>query len=114
MTNRRRDDRRSPEAEQYRKWYKSDRWKRTRKQHMSEHPLCARCLKRGRLVAADVVHHVTPHRGDKELFFNGPFESSCFSHHDSDAQQEEKLGYSCEVGADGFYVDPRHPSNRAY
>jgi hypothetical protein len=62
-----------------------------------------------------VVHHLDPHRGNEELFFDPTnLASSCKPHHDSDEQSEERLGYSREVGPDGYYVDPRHPSNRTY
>jgi hypothetical protein len=72
-------------------------------------------LQRGRIVEATVVHHKRPHHGDLDLFFDpANLESLCAPHHDSHAQQEERLGYSCEIGADGYYLDPLHPSNRTY
>lgn len=36
-----------------------------------------------------VVHHVEPHKGDLDLFFNGRKETLCPDHHDIEAQQEE-------------------------
>jgi hypothetical protein len=113
MSNRRGDDRRSPEAAVYRKLYKGARWQRIRRQQLAEHPLCERCLKLKpqRLTPATVVHHLEPHHGDETKFFGGPFQSLCAPHHDSDAQSEERLGYSREVGVDGWPSDPRHPAN---
>jgi 5-methylcytosine-specific restriction enzyme A len=105
-------DRRSPEAQLYRKLYKTARWQRLRERQLAEHPLCERCLKRRRVTAATVVHHVEAHRGDTFKFFGGPFESSCAECHDRDAQSEERIGYSREIGADGWPVDPRHPQHR--
>jgi hypothetical protein len=106
-------DRRSPEAERYRKLYKTALWARIRKQRLTEQPLCERHLKRDELVPATVVHHVEAHKGDPVKFFGGPFESICKPCHDSDAQQEERIGYSPEIGADGWPTDPRHPFNKA-
>lgn len=112
-TRRRQDDRRSPEAAAYRKLYKSMRWQRIRKHQLAEHPLCERCLKMPtkRVTPATVVHHVEPHNGDHAKFFGGPFESLCAPHHDGDAQSEERLGYSRQIGDDGWPIDARHPIN---
>jgi len=66
-----------------------------------------------RLTPADVVHHVKEHKGDPTLFCDpANLESICKPHHDADAQSEERLGYSSEIGADGWPCDPRHPANQ--
>lgn len=109
----RRDDRRSPEAAAYRKLYKSQRWQTLRRLQLSKHPLCTRCLngEPRRLTPATVVHHKREHKGDPALFFDpSNLESLCAPHHDRDAQSEERLGYSREIGLDGYPVDPRHPA----
>ena len=35
-------------------------WQRTRKAYAEEHPLCEECLKAGRLVPVEQVHHIRP------------------------------------------------------
>ena len=35
-------------------------WKRIRKQYAEAHPLCEECLKAGRAVTMDEVHHILP------------------------------------------------------
>lgn len=35
-------------------------WKRIRDRYAAEHPLCERCLEKGRLTAMDEVHHLIP------------------------------------------------------
>lgn len=70
-------------------------------------------MSEGKLTRATVVHHVNQHRGDPVLFYNGPFQSLCKPHHDSDAQQEERRGYSLAIGNDGWPTDPNHPANRS-
>ncbi len=71
------------------------------------------CAKAGVKTPARVVDHIKRHRGDRRLFFGGPFQSLCKHCHDSTKQRMERLGYSNEIGADGLPVDPRHPFNRA-
>lgn len=98
-------DQRSPEAAEYRRLYKTARWQRIRAHQLAEHPLCARCLKVGRIEPATTVHHVEPHRGDEAKFFGGPFESLCKPHHDSDAQSEERGGTPRQtIGPDGWPI----------
>jgi hypothetical protein len=66
-----------------------------------------------KLTPATVVHHIEPHKGDEVMFFDpANLESSCKPHHDGDAQSEERMGYSTEVGADGWPIDTKHPANR--
>lgn len=121
-------DRRSAEAQRYRRLYKTARWKRTRGVHLAKQPICQACLKRG--IVNDgartpdggfqsnprrrflVVHHVEPHKGDEDLFFNGPFETLCPDDHDKYEQQREVRGYSSETGEDGWPTDHRHPANK--
>jgi hypothetical protein len=105
-------DRRSSTALRYRQLYKTAQWSSIRKQQLSEHPLCARHLSRSLIVPATVVHHKEPHRGDRERFFSGPFESLCKACHDGPTQSAERLGYSNEIGDDGWPVDAKHPANR--
>lgn len=109
-----RDDR-SEEAKVYRRRYKTARWRSIRASQLSHHPLCALCLKAGRVTPATVCDHIDPHRGDEDNFWSGPFQSLCdqapWRCHSSKKQQQEAIGYSTEVGADGLPTDPAHPWN---
>jgi 5-methylcytosine-specific restriction protein A len=106
-------DYRSDEAKAYRRIYKTARWQATRLGQLRAHPLCKRCLSRGKIATATVCHHVDKDsKADPSTFFNGPFESLCAPCHDSGAQSEERLGFSNEIGVDGWPVDDRHPMNR--
>ena len=49
------------------------------------------------VVAASVCDHIVPHKGNKELFFAGPFQSLCKKCHDGTKQRLEKSG---EFGCD--------------
>lgn len=62
--------------------YGSD-WRDARLAFLADHPLCAQCEREGRLTGADVVDHITPHRGDAGLFWDeGNWQSLCKRCHD--------------------------------
>lgn len=105
---------RSEEAKAYRKLYKTVAWKRLRERHLYNEPLCRFCQKAGRIVPAEAVDHIKPHRGDKTLFHDpNNLQSLCAVHHSASKQLEEKRGYSNEIGLDGRPVDENHPANRS-
>lgn len=64
------------------------------------------CLREDIVTTATVCDHIDPHRGDPERFWNGPFQSLCKPHHDSDKQQAEN------ESADRGAGQPRHPLPR--
>jgi 5-methylcytosine-specific restriction enzyme A len=100
-------------AAEYHGLYKRAIWLRTRKRKLQEKPLCERCEAKGFVRAANVVNHRVPHKGDLNLFLDWDnLESVCKECHDSTIQSEERLGYSKEIGIDGWPVDPRHPAIR--
>lgn len=65
-------------------------WRRARLGHLAAHPLCVECECGGMIVAASVVDHVTPHRGDMALFWDpNNWQSLCKPCHDSWKQSQE-------------------------
>lgn len=69
------------------------RWQRERKAFLSrpENVLCVMCKAEGRTVAAQVVDHITPHKGDETLMWDqANWQPLCKPHHNSDKQLEEK------------------------
>lgn len=101
------------QAEQpWRAWYNSKRWYRLRHHQLAAHPLCAFHHSRGEIVAAAVVDHVDPHRGDETKFWLGPFQSLCKACHDGAKKRIEIVGFDKAVGPDGWPLDPHHPANR--
>ncbi|MCG8990866.1 HNH endonuclease [Laribacter hongkongensis] len=49
------------------------------------------CLAEGRTVAATVVDHITPHRGDQRLFWDSSnWQPLCASCHSGAKQREER------------------------
>jgi hypothetical protein len=62
---------------------------------------------------AEVVDHITPHKGDTDLFHDPDnWQSMCKPCHDSLKAQIESRGYHSGGDASGFPSDPNHPFNR--
>jgi len=83
------DARRLAESET-RKLYKLKRWYALRDRQLRAEPLCRLCESEGRITPATVCDHVTPHRGDVDRFWAGPFQSLCKPCHDGAKQREEQ------------------------
>ena len=92
-------DARRRASKPWRRWYKHAAWQAIRAAHLAGEPLCRRCQAEGLTVAAEVVHHVEPHRGDYAKFMAGPFESLCTAHHNREAHSEEMQAESAKVGS---------------
>ena len=83
-------DRQRPSAA--RRGYGS-RWRRARAAFLAQHPLCAACRALGRVVAATVVDHCEPHRGDRTLFFDeANWAALCKQCHDAKTAREGRWG----------------------
>jgi 5-methylcytosine-specific restriction protein A len=93
----------------WQKLYKCARWQRMRRLQLRLYPLCAKCESNGIVNAAEVVHHVHPHKGDYKLFYFSKLESLCKHCHDGITQQQERYGYCNDIGVDGWPIDDRHP-----
>ena len=66
------------------------RWQKASKAFLRRHPLCAECGRRGRYVAATVVDHITPHRGDSKLFWDeSNWQPLCKRCHDQKTGRED-------------------------
>ena len=65
-------------------------WQKAREAWLRKHPLCTRHEARGEIVAATVVDHIRPHRGDRELFWDGTnWQSLCKRCHDVKTASED-------------------------
>ena len=70
---------RKPQANrpQYMSLYNNRRWRAKSLAQRQDQPLCAHCLRDGKLTPATVADHVQVHRGDPVLFWSGELESLC-------------------------------------
>ena len=46
------------------------KWRKARARFLRDNPLCKDCLDVGKVIAATVVDHITPHRGNVVLFWD--------------------------------------------
>ena len=71
-------------------------WRKARLVYLGENPLCVRCGDRGFVIAAEVVDHVVPHKGNRDLFWDrANWQALCKPCHDWKTLTED-------VGSDGF------------
>ena len=89
------------------------RWRKLRDAVLATHPLCSFCSRFGLTVAAEVVDHIDPHRGDPAKFWDrGNLQTLCSSCHNSQKQRMEKGGPMLGCDVSGWPVDPNHAWNK--
>ena len=94
-------------------YYSTAEWKRLRRSQLQAKPFCAYCLQLEIKIPATIVDHVTPHKGNKALFFNPlNLQSLCKTCHDSAKQRLEKSGSLKGSNASGIPLDPFHHWNQ--
>ena len=96
--------------DEYHHLYDRQRWRNKRNGlriiHLRNHPLCVMCDHDGFVIAATVVDHINPHKGDERLFFDPlNLQSLCKRHHDSDKAFMEINGYRKGCDDDGNPYD---------
>lgn len=86
----------------------NSRWRKASKMFLKEHPLCEceECVKYGRLKTANVVHHIVPHRGNYELFWDDrnwqAMNKRC---HDRHTFRETRKGINNKMSWEGYRFD---------
>lgn len=71
---------------------------------LAAEPLCRMCTDEGKTTSATIADHVTPHKGDERLFWDGELQSLCKRHHDSDKARIEAGRAPITYGEDGWPV----------
>lgn len=67
------------------------KWQKARERFLKKNLLCVYCQRDDRVTAANVVDHITPHRGDQKLFWReSNWQALCSSCHSSVKQREEQ------------------------
>jgi 5-methylcytosine-specific restriction protein A len=68
------------------------RWDEQALAYRRQYPLCAGCEAIGKVVAAEVVDHIVPHKGDATLMWDrANWQSACGWHHDVVKQRLEHM-----------------------
>jgi 5-methylcytosine-specific restriction enzyme A len=81
-------------------FYNTAAWRQLRSHQLAVEPLCRMCFAEGRTTAANTVDHITPHRGDPDLFWAGSFQSLCATCHSRFKQSQESGGVKHLTGCD--------------
>lgn len=67
------------------------KWRKARCRYLKAHSLCVRCREHGKLVKAEVVDHITPHRGNEVLFWDeSNWQALCKRCHDKKTMTEDR------------------------
>lgn len=78
-----------PIRRRHENWYGWD-WQQLRNGFISQYPICVLCLCRGRTNQANVVDHVTPHKGTEALRLDWDnLQPLCYRCHDVDKASTE-------------------------
>ena len=82
------------------------KWRRSRTYFLAAHPLCVMCEREGFITAASVVDHITPHKGNPDLFWSrSNWQPLCAAHHNRDKQSIERGGRPRQaIDSDGWPV----------
>ena len=85
------------------------RWRKIRKQFLTENPLCVMCEEEGKITPATELDHIVRHKGCAELFFDVEnLQSLCSLCHRSTKSQIERSGIVKGHKANGEPIDPGH------
>ena len=90
------------------------RWRKARRQFLTENPLCVMCEEEGRATPAIELDHIVRHDGNSELFWDSEnnWQGLCAFHHRSTKAQMERSGIVKGNRADGTPIDPGHYWNQ--
>jgi 5-methylcytosine-specific restriction endonuclease McrA len=92
--------------------YRTKRWSKLRAAHLALQPLCVMCQQYGEVEDATIVDHITPHRGNMDLFWSGPFQSLCETCHNRHKKMQESGGRLMGCDAMGIPIDTNHLWNQ--
>ncbi len=89
------------------------RWRKIRKQFLTENPLCVMCTDEGKVTPAVELDHIVRHKGNAELFYDlDNLQGLCAHHHRSVKAQMERSGVVRGSKTDGTPIDPGHYWNQ--
>jgi len=95
------------------KRYHSQRWRKAAKFFLSVNALCVFCERVGRIKPATIVDHITPHRGDDNLFWDqSNWQALCATCHSRHKQIKEKSGMLIGCDITGSPFDKDHHWNK--
>ena len=90
------------------------RWQKARVTFLRSNPLCVICNQGGKTTPATVVDHITPHKGDQDLFWDSQnnWQALCTNCHNSYKKRLEMSGKVIGCTSSGEPLDRNHPWNK--
>ena len=75
----------------------SNVWLKSAKLFLTQHPLCAECLRQGKTTPATEVDHIVPHKGNQKLFWDSQnWQALCHECHSrKTATEDGGFGRKC-------------------
>lgn len=99
---------------EYHHLYNTAAWRKARIAFLSANPLCRMHGELGKMMVANIVDHIKPHKGDLSLFWDqGNWQALCKHCHDSHKHAQETSGLLRGAGLDGIPLDRNHPWHAA-
>ena len=81
-------------------------WTKASKGFLAHHPLCVGCAALGLVVAAELVDHIEPHKGNKLKFWDkANWQPCCRWHHDVVKQKLERMWLSGSINVLSLRLD---------
>lgn len=66
------------------------KWRKESKMYLQANPLCVHCQQQGKIVLAECVDHIVPHKGNMRLFWDvSNWQSLCNSCHSRKTVKED-------------------------
>lgn len=96
---------RTEESKSYSKLYKKARWINERAWFLRNNPLCVFCKHDGIATGADVVDHITPHKGNLDLFWDQKNWQPLCNHHHNSTKQAMERNTRPATGLDGWPLE---------
>jgi len=93
-------------------WYHTTRWRKASRLFLRrpENVFCKICLKHGKHTVATVVDHITPHKGNYDLFWDQDgWQGLCKPCHNKHKQFQDNRGFLPGCDKDGIPIDENHP-----
>ena len=84
------------------------KWRKARREYLSQHPYCKFCQDEGTVRMAEEVDHIIQHKGDPVLFWDTKnWQGLCKPHHQSTKAQMErgKTREGCDINGVPFARD---------
>lgn len=107
-----RHDERRREDQPWRPLYKTTEWARLRLRVFLRDAYTCQDKHCRRVTARPHADHITPHNGDRAMFFDeANVQTLCPSCHNAVKQGVESRGYDLRCDASGLPLDPDHPFN---